>query len=304
MVILLAGCFGPQPVVRSCHGEGCTGAETARADGGTAAKTTARDGGSAPGEAAAPAAGPDPQEMPALPDAAAAPSPDLAAEPPPPPPPPDAGAARVPADALVRADAASAPDRGPPAERAPPPDAAPDRAAPDAAANATCAPGTCKRVFIASRTMAAAGFGGLAVADAVCQTLADARGLAGTFRAWLSDSRATVEARLAHATQPYRLLDGTLVATDWIDLTDGFLAHAIDIYDDGTAVPAGVIHEVWTGTVASGAGSPATCMDWSNRGDLPPHALIGLSSQVDLRWTSAYVQYCNRTDVRVYCFEQ
>ncbi|MCB1058064.1 MAG: hypothetical protein KDD11_21405, partial [Acidobacteria bacterium] len=46
-------------------------------------------------------------------------------------------------------------------------------------------------------------FGGLAGADAFCQSLADAVSLGGTFKAWLSDSTTSPADRFAHRSESY-----------------------------------------------------------------------------------------------------
>ena len=60
--------------------------------------------------------------------------------------------------------------------------------------------------------------GGLAGADATCQTLAENAGLQGTYRAWLSDSTISAAQRLTHNKGPYVRTDGVIVAHDWDDL--------------------------------------------------------------------------------------
>ncbi|MET0791193.1 MAG: hypothetical protein ABW061_06690, partial [Polyangiaceae bacterium] len=89
---------------------------------------------------------------------------------------------------------------------------------------------TYKIVFVTS-TRYSGKFGGVAGADVQCQARAVAANLAGVYRAWLSgpDLPSSPSARFAHSSVPYRLLDGSLVADDWGDLTDGTLQHAIDL---------------------------------------------------------------------------
>jgi hypothetical protein len=93
-------------------------------------------------------------------------------------------------------------------------------------------------------------------ADARCQQLAQAAGLGGSFKAWISGRVDTGEGPLPHgvrdrftqSAQPYRLVDGTQVADDWADLTDGSLDHAIDRDETGAAVSGET--RVWTNTTA------------------------------------------------------
>lgn len=89
---------------------------------------------------------------------------------------------------------------------------------------------TGKLVF-ASSEVYSGNLGGLSGADTKCQTLAASAEIIGegrAFRAWLSDNQKDAASRLTHSLTPYILLDGTPIAANWADLTDGTLAHAID----------------------------------------------------------------------------
>ena len=79
---------------------------------------------------------------------------------------------------------------------------------------------THKNVFVTSQSHNG-DFGGLTGADAFCQSLALTAGLSGTYKAWLSDTTGSPATRFAQASVPYRLVDGTTIANDWNDLTDG-----------------------------------------------------------------------------------
>lgn len=172
-------------------------------------------------------------------------------------------------------------------------------------AGAACPEGTCKRVFVSAAVPVPSGkLGGVGGADIFCQQAADASQLGGIWKAWLSDTSSSPSARFTHATVPYRLLDGSTIAADWTALTSGALAHAINVFEDGTAVQAGVILEVWTGTTVSGTYSGNACANWTNDTATPPIADVGLSNQTNAGWTHQYQQYCNRTTIHVYCFEQ
>ena len=128
----------------------------------------------------------------------------------------------------------------------------------------TAAFGTCdaKIVFTSSATFSG-DFGGIAGADAQCQSLADAAGLSGTFLAWLGDSTTDPATRFAQSASPYVLVDGTVVADDWADLTDGGIDNPIALTENG-AVPS--VSLVWTGTSAAGVHdgiANTSCNDWS-----------------------------------------
>ena len=168
-----------------------------------------------------------------------------------------------------------------------------------------CPPGTCKRVFITSKATMNGGLGSLAAADAACQRLADSASLGGAWRAWLSDASASPATRFARSELAYRLLDGTRVARDWAGLTDGTLAHAIDVFETGGRVPGRTEPDGLDRDQPqrprfrrqSAATGPTT------RSGLPD-GQVGLSSRSDRGWTQALIQLCSRSGARVYCFEQ
>jgi hypothetical protein len=162
--------------------------------------------------------------------------------------------------------------------------------------------GTSKTVFVSSVLTADAKFGSLAAADALCQSLADGATLGGTWKAWLSDQREWPATRFTHAAVPYRLRDGTIVANDWAALTSGTLAHAID-HDETGALATGVT-EVWTGTNPDGTYEGDSCKNWTSNGPNPFVGSVGLFDSTDSTWTNVYLQFCDRTMLRVYCFEQ
>jgi hypothetical protein len=172
-------------------------------------------------------------------------------------------------------------------------------------AGAVCAPGMCKRVFLTSAVPAPSGkLGGLAGADAFCLSTATMAKLGGTWKAWLSDTSGSPSTRFTQATVPYRLLDGSTIASNWTSLTSGTLMHVINVYEDGTPVAAGVTHEVWTGTTPTGTYSGNACANWTNDTAMAPNADIGLSNQTSASWTRIYMQFCDRTTLHLICFEQ
>jgi hypothetical protein len=162
------------------------------------------------------------------------------------------------------------------------------------------------RVFVTS-LMYDGNLGGLRGADANCAARAAAGGLRGEFRAWLSDGATGAYAHIQPFAGGYALLDGTVVASAPATLQSGSLDHAIDTNEDGDVIADGNT-EVWTGTATDGTGAGAYCTDsagedWSS-GDMNALTpLVGLLTTTDYRWTAVYAQFCNRTNVRLYCFE-
>jgi hypothetical protein len=51
--------------------------------------------------------------------------------------------------------------------------------------------------------------------------------------AWLSDSTGSSSTRFTRATVPYKLVNGSTVASNWTALTSGTLAHAMDLTETG-----------------------------------------------------------------------
>jgi len=92
-------------------------------------------------------------------------------------------------------------------------------------------------VFVSSETYTG-DLGGPSGADEKCQRLADAARLPGTFMAWISDDVSSPAQDFTRSRVPYVLVDGTVVADDWEDLTTAFdLRHAIDLDEDGQPSP-------------------------------------------------------------------
>lgn len=181
-----------------------------------------------------------------------------------------------------------------------------------------------RRVFVTSQVYTG-NLGGLAGADAKCQTLADAAGLGGTYKAWLSASTISAAERLTHVGAPYVLADGvTVVAKDWEHLVNTYgggppLAHAIDRTETMGPAPTqenfcgGVtpIPLVTTGTQWDGSlyaigcmsGKCYTCDDWTTTAGA---GLWGMASVTDNGWTHICegVPGSCAHQAALYCFEQ
>jgi hypothetical protein len=168
-----------------------------------------------------------------------------------------------------------------------------------------CAPGACKRVFVSSNVPAAsAKLGGVTGGDTFCQTAATDAKLGGTWKAWLSDATSSPAVRFTKSTVPYMLLDGNVVAANWTALTMPMIAHAINVTETGLVYEGGNVLEVWTGTRSDGSYSNNSCSNWTNDTGNLPYATVGLSNQTGIGWTEMFLQFCNRTTIHVYCFEQ
>ncbi|MBL8126878.1 MAG: hypothetical protein U0Z70_12160 [Thermomicrobiales bacterium] len=177
----------------------------------------------------------------------------------------------------------------------------------------TCPQGQCCRgdgtcgaclVFVTS-TRPQGDFGGLSGADGLCQGHATGAGLSGTYLAWLSDSTgASPSTRFTKATVPYTLVDGTVIADNWSDLTSGTLNHAINMTEDGGNITT-TSAKVWTHTSADGTTSTEIppewcCHNWRSTSDV---GTLGNASLASSSWSSDYYQSCSEK-ARLYCFQQ
>ncbi|MBI2329974.1 S8 family serine peptidase [Candidatus Daviesbacteria bacterium] len=159
------------------------------------------------------------------------------------------------------------------------------------------------RVFITS-TSYAADFGGLTQADTICQESANSANLGGIWKAWLSDSKISAASRLTHSTSPYVLLDGTVIASNWNDLTDGTLFASISLTETKRQ-SEGVI---WTNTNFDGTivqtDAANTCDDWKSK-ERTKKSVVGSGLSIDPHWSNlGGLDRCNEFQSGLYCFEQ
>ena len=166
-----------------------------------------------------------------------------------------------------------------------------------------------KRIFVSS-ALYTGNLGGLTGADSKCQTLADAAGLCGKFKAWLSDPTGDAVDRLTHATGNYVLVSGQIVASGWSGLTSGTLQHAINVTEKNGAAPNGTVRcganpdvPVWTGSVVAGTTivMNGSCDNWTGSGG----GIFGNGDATNSAWTAMcqLLSVCAST-AALYCVEQ
>jgi hypothetical protein len=165
----------------------------------------------------------------------------------------------------------------------------------DATGGSTTAGGRPHRIFLSSQVWTPDG--GTASADALCQTLADAQAMGGTFRALLSTSAMPASSRLTIAGPVVNPMD-QVVANDAADFWDGTLQTAIGYDELGTPF----FGNMWTGTSADGTAAAFTCLDWSfaGGGEL---GRLGRPEAADSTWIDFNNGVCTQS-YPVYCFEQ
>ncbi|MFT4036996.1 MAG: hypothetical protein QM692_02350 [Thermomicrobiales bacterium] len=186
------------------------------------------------------------------------------------------------------------------------------RALPDgtACAGGTCTAGQCASpeacgsggpclVFLSSSLHTGA-LGGLSGADAICQSLAAAASQPGSYKAWLSDATGSALSRFVQSPGPYRLVNGTRIASSFADLTDGSLLTQISVTETGGN--SGVTEAVFTGTNIDGNASlTASCGNWMNAAGGGGGA--GRADVVDANWTTFALGSCG-IQHHLYCFQQ
>jgi hypothetical protein len=166
----------------------------------------------------------------------------------------------------------------------------------------------------------AGGNSGPAAADAVCQSLATAASLMGSFRAWLSDSSDDAycrihgltgkkesncgQATLPVAAGPWVRMDGTAWAGTIDTITNSNYNEDIRVpllYDE-TATAWLAQRYVVTGTDASGQVAPSsTCLDWTTNSSAV-YGETGSIAAVGAAWTTLHMTICSQ-DLRLLCLQ-
>jgi hypothetical protein len=179
----------------------------------------------------------------------------------------------------------------------------------------TAAPSGDKRVFVTSIKYNG-DLGGLDGADAKCQDRANAAGLGGRWKAWLSDSVTDARNRLSHSTGPYVRIDGQRIADSWTDLVTRWVDVSLEIDEFGSKIPyepagstmgcswaGGLFFFPWTATLNDGTvlNPSSTCGDWKTTSGTGTSGLGGYSLSQWTEWCQGWP--CSSTHP-LYCFEQ
>lgn len=171
-------------------------------------------------------------------------------------------------------------------------------------------------VFISSEVYPG-DFSGLLYTDLTCQSLAKDAGLARAegFRAWIStgfDSPLTRFEQIDLVGAPYILLDGRVVADDFMELVEDGPRTGISITESGAAVFG---RQVWTNTSAFSEpfSMISHCAAWTS---MDPQAVarrglnalpveLGPNFQLwrsERHWTSYFTNACDKA-AHLYCFQ-
>jgi hypothetical protein len=173
--------------------------------------------------------------------------------------------------------------------------------------------------YLGNLTTATQTMHGVAGGDADCQAEANAVGLPGTYKAWLSDSLGhSPSTTFNHSSVPYVMPDANLtkVADNWSQLAASAttpLSHPIASFANGSSAPLYV--PVWTGTNADGTPNTShTCINWTStsHGD---NAQAGVNAYTNHEWTDYLGAFSGYMDCgyssgnmdqapHLYCFQQ
>ena len=168
-------------------------------------------------------------------------------------------------------------------------------------------------------------FSSLSDADCICQDLAEAASLPGTYMAWLSTDDASQDTRfITKSTVPYVRPDMEIVAEDWNDLTNGpyypepgdWIINSISVDENGNFPEVGSTG-VLTGTSPDGTAyieynSPDgtayigyNCEGWTVH-NLTSSVLRGASHATNSSWSGDETLSCAGMEGtgRLYCFQQ
>ncbi len=159
------------------------------------------------------------------------------------------------------------------------------------------------KVFVSAGT-SNGNLGGIAGADAICQQEAEDAQLIGDFLAWISTSSANQPAtRFNKSSLPYKLVDGTLIADNWTNLTAN-----VGLYAPINLDAAGELHAadyVRTNTdqygVVISTAYNMNCQQFTAGYD-NTHA-GRTQDYLTYRWTRYAWSGCNWYN-RIYCFQQ
>lgn len=170
-----------------------------------------------------------------------------------------------------------------------------------------------RRVF-ATSTLYTGAINGVVGADHICNTRAQAANLPGNYMAWISTNANNVPltpaSRFMHSVVPYVMVDGTKVADNWNDLTDGSLDHGISLTEFGQPTPeTGLTCDdarvVRTGTAPDGTlGVDLGRCNNFTQADGMAQGTIGHTTSSIGEWSQCGDRQLCLEPTPIYCFQQ
>jgi hypothetical protein len=145
--------------------------------------------------------------------------------------------------------------------------------------------------------------GGLSGADTICTSAAQAGGLGGSWKAWLSDGTTNAIDRINDVGPWYLVGTSTKVFTDKANLMTQPLVE-IRTTEKGMPVPVNGNHLVlsWTATQTGGTHGTSHCLSWTSQ-SFNDNGAYGLATPAN-EWTDASATIgCNQL-LHLYCLQQ
>jgi len=176
------------------------------------------------------------------------------------------------------------------------------------------APGDSLLVFVSS-TPHDGDFGGLSGVDQWCAGLAHSAGHRGLFLAWLSDPTGSPATRFTPGpNNAYAMVDGTVVADNWADLTDGDIDAAITLDEEGGVPSPSVLYSFTQTDGTAGLfgdanedcyGADCHCNHWSDNSVAAPNgSAVARNGFTNGQWTDYSFGNSCGSPAHVFCFEQ
>ncbi|MEM6780483.1 MAG: LamG-like jellyroll fold domain-containing protein [Pseudomonadota bacterium] len=144
--------------------------------------------------------------------------------------------------------------------------------------------------------------GGVLGAHAICNSHAQDAGLEGSFMAWLTsdDTDTSPDTSFRKYDGGYYLTDGTKIADNWSDLTDGTIDSNLDTDENGNAATS---TSAWTNTEIDGTRTNTVdCVEWTSESG-SESGQTGRTNLSNSQWTENNSELCSG-DRNLYCFEQ
>ena len=152
-----------------------------------------------------------------------------------------------------------------------------------------------KRVFVTSTTYSGA-LGSVLAADAACQRQADAGGLSGVFRAWLSSGKADAYVRMSDG--PWYTTGDALAFASQADLRS---APQAELTDELGGYPQNA--GAWTGSDVNGASAAETCEAWTSA-TTAATGMTGSAVGFDAAWGGGHSPMRCDAKAALICFQQ
>lgn len=160
-------------------------------------------------------------------------------------------------------------------------------------------------VFLSSVSLPS-NFGGIKIADNICQKDALRNNLKGIFKAWISDSNSEKSPKFRFESENfkgwYKLPNNTFLANGWNELISENLLNKIDVLSNGEQILSNQ-EFVWTNTNQDGTAiQNSSCDDWTSV-DNSKNVVIGTINSIDSMWTIHSKIECGSKTNRFYCFQ-